>query len=82
LTDDYAVTARPFNCNVGLYSPAGGKNELEKKINIARDESQKKIIGEKTKPAYIAGVKTIVLMRMSINLYFQTIFFLAKPGIG
>jgi hypothetical protein len=30
-------------CNVGLYSPAGGKNELgEKKFNIARSESSKK----------------------------------------
>jgi hypothetical protein len=29
--------------NVGLYSPAGGKNELkEKKINIAKGESHKK----------------------------------------
>jgi hypothetical protein len=27
-------------CNVGIYSPAGGKNELgEKKFNIARGES-------------------------------------------
>jgi hypothetical protein len=32
-----------YPCNVGLYSPASGKNELEeKKINIARDESDKK----------------------------------------
>jgi hypothetical protein len=29
--------------DVGLYSPAGGKNELEeKKSNIARDETHKK----------------------------------------
>jgi hypothetical protein len=42
-------------CNVGLYTSAGGKNELEKKMNIVMDESQKKIIGGKRKHAYIAG---------------------------
>jgi hypothetical protein len=33
-----------YPCNVGIYSPAGGKNELEeeKKFNIARGESDKK----------------------------------------
>jgi hypothetical protein len=36
-------------CNVGLYSLAGGKNELEKKNNIARGDSQKKIIERKNK---------------------------------
>jgi hypothetical protein len=49
LTDDYAVTARPFNCNVGLYFPARGKNELEKKINIAGASHKKKIIVGKSK---------------------------------
>jgi hypothetical protein len=31
-------------CNAGLYSPVGVKNELEKKINIARGKSHKKNI--------------------------------------
>jgi hypothetical protein len=43
-------------CNAGLYSPVRVKNELEKKINIARGKSHKKnIYGAKPKLAHIAG---------------------------
>jgi hypothetical protein len=46
-------------CNVGLYSPVGGKNELEKKINIARGESHEKILLEKNQNSLILrGVLT------------------------
>jgi hypothetical protein len=40
----FLVHLTPFTpCNVGIYTPAGGKNELEgKKINIAMGESDKK----------------------------------------
>jgi hypothetical protein len=42
-------------CNIGIYSPAEGKNELEEKTTLQGVSHKKKIIGGKAKHAYIAG---------------------------
>jgi hypothetical protein len=50
-------------CNVGLYSPAGGKNELEeKKKSTLQEVSQtKKIIEEKPKSPTLQGINLFTL---------------------
>jgi hypothetical protein len=60
-----------YPCNVGLYSPAGGKNELEEKKSTLHGAShKKKFIGEKAKHAYTAGGKDPFTLNKTFKNYY------------
>jgi hypothetical protein len=57
---DFFLLVNFFPCNVGLYSLAGGKNELEKKITLQGASYKKKyiIVGKRKTHLHCRGIKT------------------------